>query len=421
MRETFDRLVGPILVVRREPHRSTALLGSTATVALAPVKLGRWKVVRGTRPTPALFQAIADCAVPDDDGIARAASRHGLCVSSQAVDRERAAQLLAGVREKRASQGESPLHDPLIVYQEGEDPRPMWRLHLQPKDLQRDACDDLADAIAWCFRVFGARPEFGEWDRRSEIVAKGWQAEDGVAKLYRSTVAEIHRATQLDQAGWLPIFGLAILRASTKVKDRRLLWQALVVASPLLLVMAESEGSQPPSDVHVELLVDKVSGWRRFAREAAAWRAVIEELPKLDEDIRRSRASRNAGPPSTLEIKAAVEQLRSVLLATDLRLRLHDLEATDTDGIRAALQKLLSERLASAGIDSDTPGGTLASVEATTLLSIRAALAQRVCKVCGRRAARGPRCAVHERAFSRDRKRQQRLKAAKRKKRTSTT
>lgn len=419
MRETFDRLVGPVLVVRREPHRSTALLGSTATVALAPVELGRWKVVRGTRPTPALFQAIADCTVPDDDGIARAAARHGLCVSSPAVDRERAAQLLADVREKRTSQGESPLRDPLIVYQEGEDPRPMWRLQLQPKDLQRDACDGVADAIAWCFRVLGARLEFGEWDRRSEIVAKAWQAEDGVARLYRSTVAEIHRAPQLDEAGWLPAFGLAILRASTKVKDRRPLWQALVVASPLFLAMAESEGTQPPGDVHVELLADTVSGWRRFARETAAWCMVVEELPKLDEDIRRSRGSRNAGPPSTLEIKAAVEQLRSVLPGTDLRLRLHDLEATDTDGIRAALEKLLADRLASAGIDSDTPGGTLASLEAAALLSIRAALAPRVCKVCGKRIVRGPRCALHERAFSRERKRRQRLKVGERPKRKS--
>src|SRR5216684_4118759 len=121
VRETFDRLVGPVVAVRRHSSRSAAAIGSPLSPALMPVELRRWRVLTGKRPTRELFEAVADCAVPDEIGIVRAASRHGLLVSSAAVDTERAAKLLTTVREKRSTTGNGPLRDPLVVYGHGED------------------------------------------------------------------------------------------------------------------------------------------------------------------------------------------------------------------------------------------------------------------------------------------------------------
>lgn len=413
MRETFDRLVGPVAAVPRHPHRSAAAIGAHSSLALMPVQLGRWKVLNGKRPTRILSEAVADAAVPDDIGIVRAAARHGLRVSSAAVDEERAAKLLATVLEKRTDAGKAPLLDPLIVYGEGEDPRPMWKTHLPAGFFERDALDDLADAIAWCFRAIGGRPEFVEWDRRSAVVARAWQAKDGALSLYRLTIAEMRRAPRLDRAGWPAVFNLAILRASTKIKDRRPLWHALVVASPLLLATAELGGALPAPEIHTELLTDTVSEWRRLAKEMVAWLAVVDELMVLDQNIRRSRRRAAAGPPATHEIKTAVGNLGRAYPSRgyDLRQSFHDLEATDTDGIRAVLDDLLAEGLASVGLDGDAAGGTLVSLDAASLLSIRAAHAPRTCKVCGTRVASGPRCTLHQRTFDRERKREQRLGA----------
>lgn len=407
MRETFDRLIGPVVVVHRPPSRSLAALGSVAGAALMPVELSRWKVLTGRRPARALFDAIAECAVPDDIGIVRAAARHGLRVSPAVVDEERAANLLAMVREKRAGGGNAPLRDPLIVYPDGEDPRPMWKTHVSPDFFERDTNDDLADAIAWCFRAIGSRPELAEWDNRSEAVARAWQSEDGAVSLYRLAIAEIRRAPRLDRAGWPPVFGLALLRASRKVKDHRSLWQTLVVASPLLLATAEAAPAMSSHDVHTELLIDTVSDWRRFAREMAAWLRVVDELAVLDEEIKRGRRSPHVGPPSTVEIRSAVDGLRIAFPSrgNDLRHHFHDLAATDTDGIRAVLETLLAARLAAVGLEADAAGGTLVSLDAASLLSLRTALAPLTCGVCGKRVARGPRCTLHQRKFERDRKR----------------
>lgn len=416
MRGTFDRLIGPLVVESRTPENSMATLSAAPTLALVPREPARWKVVAGTRPTATLLREVAGCATSDDVALQRAASRFGLLGRGDAVDRDRAAKLVASVRDGRTRAGRAPLREALVDYAPDEDPRPMWNTQMQPDFFERDQNDDIADGLAWCLRTVAGRTDFAAWEQRANAIARAWQPDDGVARLHR--LARSGTRPSAADSGWPVVFALALLRASTKVRDARMAWHALATIGPVLLSLAGADERMTAADraLHLSLLVDAAEPWRQLATEARAWLTILDELPNLEEELERIRRNPRAGDPSTREIKAAVRGLDGELRGRGINLlhRVHDLEATDTDAIRATLEDVVTERLGRAGVDAGTPAGTLIGLEAAMLLSVRAALVRKGCLDCGRHAVKGrPRCAQHDRDALRDRKRAQRRNSAK--------
>lgn len=259
-----------------------------------------------------------------------------------------------------------------------------------------------------------AREELAEWRERGAVVARRWTPSDGAAWLYRLAAAEVRRQPALDRAGWVPVFTHALLFSGTKVRDARSLWHALAGVGPLLLAMAEA-GSQANGKPAVDVLSPSSNRWKQLAIEADAWVAAIDQLSIIDEEFGRSRPRRKASEKSETEltegIRSAIAALRDTLHAPgfDLYHHIHDLEATDTQGIRLALEDAVRVRLAEAGVGADTPPGTLIGLEAAMLLSVYASFAQGRCVVCGRRTeGQRSRCREHQRAIWRERKRKQR-------------
>lgn len=412
MRGTFDRLVGPVVVATRDPDRSIVTFAAAGRPVLAPAKLERWKVRPGRRPTADLRREVAECVDSDDRGIARSATRFGLCGGGAAVDGDRAARLVRSIREGLGARGDAPLRDPLIVYPEGQDPHVMWKTHVSPEFFTRDRADYVADAIVWCLKVLTDDSDFAEWDRRSAEVAKDWSPNEGIARLHRSAVAVVQRKPKLAGPAWIPVFAYALVRCRTKVKDARVLWHALVGVGPLLLAMAEPMARSGSTDKPaVDVLVTSVDGWRELANEARAWLDVLDELAMFDEDLDWAQRQQDPDEPSTQPIKRTIQQLHDALQRGDVNLqhRVHDLEATDTDGIRNALEEVLAERLAATGIGPGTPFGTLIGVDGAVLLSVASVFGRGVCISCSRRTAPGKlRCVRHQRAVWRQRKREQR-------------
>ncbi|SRR6266508_809604 len=413
MRETFDRVVGPVTLVRRAPP---ALPGSTAGEAIAqlvPTDLNRWRVIAGTRPTPRLRVETAELGRARGETIARAARQFGLCAHGLAVRSERAAALVRAVRDGIASQDPSPLRDPLVRYAPGEDPRPMWKTHVDPARFERDVNDAIADAVAWALRALRVHLRSGDWEERAARVARIWVASDGAARLYRIALAEIRRAPALERADWLPTFAHALLRSSTSAKDLRVAWNCLATIAPLLVAMAESNGAKRDRAYADVDLFDRVDRWRELAVEANAWVAVLDELGMLEDELSRPRNAK--GKVSTAGIKEAISRLHEALLRRGVTLyhHVHDLEAADVDGIRAALQGVVADRLAMCGVGADTPAGSLIGVDAALLQSAQADLAGKRCIECGRPARRGNvRCTAHQRAVWRERKQRRRSRSA---------
>ncbi len=412
MRGTFDRLVGPVVIATRIPHRSLVAFAAAGRAVLAPTKLDRWKVLPGKRPTADLRGEVAECVDLDDQGIARAATRFGLPGSSASVDADRAAHLVRSIREALGTRGNAPLRDPLIVYPDGQDPRVMRKTHVSPEFFDRDRADYVAGAIGWCLRVLADDADFAEWDRRSAEVAKSWSPKLGIAQLHRLAVAVVRRKPRLAGPAWIPVFAYALVRSSTKVKDARVLWHALATAGPLLLAMAEPKARSGSTDKpNVEVLVTSVDSWRDLAREARAWLDALDELAIFGEDLESTRRRHDADEPSTESIKTTIHQLHDALQRGDIALtdRLDDLEATDTDGIRNALEEVLAERLAAAGAGPGTPFGTLIGVDGAVLLSVASVFGRGICISCRRPTSPGKlRCVRHQRAVWRQRKRDHR-------------
>jgi hypothetical protein len=213
----------------------------------------------------------------------------------------------------------------------------------------------------------------------------------------------------------VPIFAFAVVRASTKVRDTRSLWHALIAVGPLLLAMAEanvSPAERVPSGI--QLLVETPARWRAITLEAERWMTALDELAFVEEELATERRSTDdEGADRYTDLRAALAALRDSL-QPDLELyqRLHHLEASDTEGARSALDAVLEERLSAVGVGPDTPAGTLIGLEGAMLLSVRAGFAGGRCVECGRRTAgRRHRCKEHQRAIWRQRKRTQRRPA----------
>jgi len=200
-----------------------------------PTDLGRWRVLLGNRPTASFRSEIAGVA-RDDLGLARAASRFGLCSSGPSIRAERAVRLVGSIRQGLTRDEEAPLRDPLIVYAAGQDPRPMWKTHVPPDFFQRDLADEIADAIVSCLRVLAQDADFSEWDRRSAEIAKAWVPGDGVARLHRLAVASVRRKPSLAPSAWIPVFAKVLLRCRRRIVHR------LRSANPT--ATAEAEGAK---------------------------------------------------------------------------------------------------------------------------------------------------------------------------------
>jgi hypothetical protein len=121
-------------------------------------------VVRGRTSTADLRRELAEHAGANDSDIEPLVARFGLSFGGgPAVEAERAAQLMKAVRDGLAGRPDAPLREPLIIYPEGEDPRPMWKTHVDPDLFERDNRDHLADALAWSLRTLAARTSSAEW------------------------------------------------------------------------------------------------------------------------------------------------------------------------------------------------------------------------------------------------------------------
>src|SRR5581483_1162114 len=309
MRQTFDRLVGPVAVVRR-PLPSFPESESELVLQLAPKDLARWRVLAGTRPTGQLRVEVAELRRARDEVIARAASRLGLCAHAPAVGSERAARLLRAVRDGYAASERGPLRDPLVRYAPGEDPRPMWKTHVDPASFERDVNDAIADTVAWALRALRAHPRAGEWEERAARIARAWIAADGAARLYRITCAEVRRTLAPEPADWVPTFALALLRSSTAAKDLRVHWQCLALIAPLLVVIAESNGASRKLTHGDVSVFDRVDDWRALAVEVNAWLDLLDELVTLDEEL---SLRQHATKVSTAGLKKAVTRLHDAL------------------------------------------------------------------------------------------------------------
>lgn len=403
MRQTFDRLVGPVAIV----HRALpAVLGGTSEVVphLVPTDLDRWRVVAGTRPTAELRVDVAELRRARDDAIARAASRLGPFALGPAVGSERAATLVRTVREGYAASDAAPLRDPLVSYPAGEDPRPMWKTHVDPAFLTRDVNDAIADSVIQVLRAVRLAPDRAEdCERCAARVARQWVASDGAARLYRVTMAELRRTPLLEVGDWVAVFVHALLRSSTSARDLRVHWHSLAQMAPLLAVLAESNGAERETQRSVSMF-DRPDEWHALALEVNGWIHVIDEIAMLEDELALQRRGQTV---STVGIKKAMARLHEVLRPRGLMLfhRVHDLEADDTDGIRAALERVVSDRLEACGIGADTPPGALIGTDAAVLLSVQTALAGKRCIECGRPARPGNlRCTEHQRAAWRIRK-----------------
>lgn len=413
MRQTFDRVVGPVTLVRVPPPEMPESSGGDAVAQIIPTDLGRWRIIAGTRPSAQLRVDVAELRRAGDDAIARAASRLGLYAHGPAVRSDRAAALVRAVRDGVASSDPSPLRDPLVRYAPGEDPRPMWKTHVDPALFERDVSDAIADTLAWALRELRVHPRCRDWEERGAHVARTWVASDGAAGLYRVTSADTRRAPALERADWLPTFAYALLRSGTSAKDLGVAWHCLAAIAPLLVALAESYGAKRERGHADVVLFDRVDRWRALAVEAAGWVAVLDELAMLDDELSRPRDGR--GKVSNAGIRAAVSSLHEALLPRRVTLyhRVHDLEAADVDGIRAALQGVVAERLAMCGVSVDTPPGGLVGIDAAVLLSVQADLVRKRCAECERPARSGyPRCTVHQRAVWRGRQARNRRSAA---------
>lgn len=415
MRETYDRLVGPVAIRQRKADSLTVARDPNPSARLVPVDLERWKVVPSTRRKADLRRALAERASADDAAVARLAGQFGLPAGAPVVDAARAAQLVHAIRAGSVARDQAPLRHPLVVYAPGEDPRDMWKTHVDPKLFSRDRADDIADAIAACLRTLAARAEHVEWRRRGTVAARTWIPSEGTARLYRLAVAQARNSPALGGAAWVPVFSHALLQSSTKVGDARMLWHDLVAVGPLLLVLADADGNHASGRPRLDVLGPTVQGWRKVAVEADAWLTALDELAAMDEELASSRQRRRARDEMLAEsidqVRTAVAALREALHGPNLDLyhRLFDLEATDTQGIRHALEGVLLARLGADGVGAGTAPGTLIGLEAAMLLAVHAAFERGRCIECG-----GPtrgqrsRCLGHQRAVWRDRKRRQR-------------
>lgn len=382
---------------------------------LVPHDIHRWRVVRGQRPTPELYREIAEFASLGEPRIRAAAARFGLIGRVPGVDDERAIRLISDIRLRLQRGPDAPPHDPLIRYEAGEDPRPMWKLSAVDT-LTRDAADDAADAIRWALaEMRHVEPAALEWERIAAAAGAGWLPGDGMTILHRLVAGALAQHRVGNATAWPTVFAHALLAASTRTAAGRSLWHGLVVIAPLLLAIVDCEGH--PSSTHrpaVRFLRDGVDAWLGLAREAEAWLELIGELRRLER-------SRSAGRPRATDIiRAKVAQLDARIAPGfgDLRIHLHDLDATDTHGIAAALRAILQDRLAMTGLAPDTPFGTLIGTEAAMLLSVRATLSVGSCQTCGAE-TQGRRwyCTEHQRErwrlrqrAARGRKRRQRPK-----------
>ncbi len=418
MRQTYDRLIGPLAIQEPEPDRSLTALGATAMAILRPVELGQWKVVAGRRPTGELRRQLAEHAEGTDRSVTHVAARLGLSIGGgPAVTKKRAAQLVRAIRDGLAAHPEMRLQDPLVIYPPGEDRRVLRKTHVAPDFMERDRSNYAADAIVWCLRALARREEFVEWERRSKAVSRKWQPSEGVGRLYRLAATEIRRKPALPAEGWIPVFAFALLRASTRRTDARALWHAFVAVGPLLLAMAYAGGPQPTAKPSVRVLSETPERWSHVAAEANAWVAALDELSILEEETEWSEQHPEADESDDLfgGVRAATAALHDSLLAYDVYLydRVDHLEASDTEGIRAALEDVVGERLAQAGVDAGTPPGTIIGLEAAMLLSVRAVFAGGTCMVCGRRTrGRRTRCREHQRTIWAERQRTHRRRRA---------
>ncbi len=413
MRQTFDRVVGAVTLVRLPPPEMPDSPRGDATAQIIPTDLGRWRIIAGTRPSAQLRVDVAELRRAGDDAIARAASRLGLYAHGPAVSSERAAALVRAVRDGVAASDPSPLRDPLVRYAPGEDPRPLWRTHVDPARFERDINDAIADTLAWALRALRADQRSRDWEERGAHVARMWVASDGAAGLYAVTSADIRGAPALEREDWLPTFAYALLRSSTSAKDVRVAWHCLAAIAPLLVATAESNGAKRERSYADVDLFDRVGRWRELAVEASAWVGVLDELAMLDDELSRPRRAK--GKVSTAGIRAAVSSLHETLLRRGVTLyhHVHDLEAADVDGIRAALQRVVADRLAMCGVSADTPPGGLVGIDAAVLVSVQADLVGKRCAECERPARPGyPRCTTHQRAVWRARQATNRRSAA---------
>lgn len=413
MRQTFDRLVGPVAIILRA---LPAVPGATSKAVphLVPTDLDRWRVVAGTRPTGQLRVDIAELRRARNEEIARAASRLGLRAQGPAVDSERAATLVRAVKNGYAASDPAPFRDPLVRYPAGEDPRPMWKTHVDSTFFTRDINDAIADIVAKALRVLRAADRAEDWERCAARAARLWVASAGAGRLYRITMAEMRRTPRLEATDWVILFAHALLRSSTSAKDLRVHWHSLAQLAPLLAVLAESNRAGREQIRVAANVFDRADEWRTLTVEVNGWIDALDELAVLDDELALRRQGQKV---STVGIKKAVTRLHEALRPRGLLLyhRIHDLEADDTGGIRASLERVVSDRLEACGIGADTPPGALIGSDAAVLLSIQAALTGRRCIECGRPAQPGrARCTEHQRAAWRARKAKDRKANARR-------
>lgn len=373
-RATYDRLTGSVRLVARpiDPALVPYSQDAVPEIALVPDLAHAWRIEQLTRGHATSSWDFAQLADAEEAKIQEAAGRLGLLGRIVAVDEARAGQLLARLRDHVRTLPTAPFDDPLIVYPPEEDPRPMWKTHVTPEFMTRDAADRVVECLEACVDQLRTKAQnFGLLTEAAPRVAATWSPPDGAAGLFRAARAEL--PAENDKAWWLVIAMLALISRQSSA-NARLCWLTLgALVTPLLALAGDP--SDEARDRFGDLRGDLVRSWRDLAREVAAWQALIAELEK--------------GEPSPPGLRAAVERLRSHCWQDlgDIRHSLHDLSARDVAGIRNRLEELLAKRLAAAGFELDTPYGALIGVEATLLLSLRGELTRGAgfCrKKCGR-------------------------------------
>ncbi len=374
-RATYDRLTGSVRLAPRpiDPALDPYVQVAVPDTALVPDLAQAWAIEplsRGRAIATSDFAQLADAA---DAEIQQAAGRLGLLGRVVVVHEARAGELLARLRDHVRTLPPAPFDDPLIVYPPGQDPRPLWKTHVTPEFMSRDAADGVVECLEACIdRLRTNALNFGLLVEAAARAGETWSPSDGTAGLFRMARAEL--PVENAKAWWLVIAMLALITRPSSA-NARLRWLTLgVLVAPLLTLAGDpSDGAR---DRFADRRGDLVRSWRDLAREVAAWQSLIAELQKVQ--------------PSPSDLRAAVERLRSHCAQDlgDIRHSLHDLSVSDVAGIRDRLEELLARRLAAAGFELDTPYGVLIGVEATQLLSLRSELTRGAgfCrKKCGRR------------------------------------
>ncbi len=358
-----------------------------------------------------------------DERIRAEVSRIGaLGPSGAATDEARAKELLARL-QARLKEGPRPEPTtPLVTYPADHDPRVFRRTSESTIEMVRDggATRDIADAVEHYLENFEfPAPDHAAVAAVARAVAKGWRPALGCARLYELAREELMaRGQRAPDVTWPRVVALVLI-ARSAVRPL-VAWRGLAMITPLLLAIVgpqyrdeeprrtekewSVEGAScpwPRHELHEKVRSEPVASWLELAREARAWRDVLDEL-------RKGGLGRRAG--GVEQMKTAFEALAGVLFGVlnDIRPDFERVDAHDSATLWQKFAQLYDQRFETAGLTS-VPAGALLGTRAHALLAMqRAFRASELCRLCGARREIDGLCRPCYREFDRDRHKRRR-------------